>query len=225
MARVLPFEMAMGIVGWAIVWVAVSLAGCSGTGTAPSTSATDATLCDQNYAPSAPGGRCRASGPTCVGDQIVECFHGDAGDCYQPTRSACLLDTCIIDSTGAHCASCDEVRELYNQELYYRSSVAVIESGAEGLAPGAYNLADQCQAEDCSTITPSHCEIGLGACAYLGKPRQLLEDLANAYVSLGCARATACDCPAQVNATCEMNERGWPDPNTGRPRKYACIVQ
>jgi hypothetical protein len=167
------------------------------------------------------------SGPICLGDQLVACFHGAEGDCYQPTHQ-CAPGTCLPPGAGDrytadHCADCEEIRTEYTHVLAneYR---ALAESGGVGIAPGTYNYANQCEPDDCTTIAPGHCELGLGPCWYLGKPIPRLDVLASAYASLGCSGPVTCDCPAQVvNAACEMNPEGyrvW-----GGPFSHACVVQ
>jgi hypothetical protein len=83
-----------------------------------------------------------------------------------------------------------------------------------------------CAPSDCGVVA-GHCDLGLGACWYLGRPQPELDRLANLYQSLGCATSMPCACPpATVSATCETNPDGgsWMV-EPGLSYSYACIVK
>jgi hypothetical protein len=97
-------------------------------------------------------------------------------------------------------------------------------AGSAGLMPGAYNFA--CDQADCG-IVAGHCDLGLGACWYLGRPQPELDRLASLYASLGCAKSTPCQCPAaSVSAICEANPDGgsWMV-SSGTYATFACVVR
>jgi len=171
----------------------------------------------------------QAAGPHCSGDQILECVQASQGPCYRPTAQ-CAPGTCLNASraTPAHCATnCAEVQQTY-ADVLAQGHIAVVESGSDGLAPGAYNYSDYCSTGACSTTTAGHCELGLGGCWYLGKPIPYLDQLAVAYQTLGCSTNTSCDCPAQtVSAGCETTPGDWAVQEGALLKHYriACVVK
>lgn len=174
------------------------------------------------------GCACKFAGTYCSGDQILQCVEGSMGACYQATP--CAPGTCLNekDATVAHCTTdCEELRQTYTDVLA-EGHVAVVESGSDGLAPGAYNYSNYCSPADCSTTTAGHCELGLGGCWYLGKPIAYLDQLAVGYETLGCSANTSCDCPAQrVSATCEGKLGDWEVLEGPWLERYsrACVVK
>ncbi len=221
--------------GWHFVWavsiMAALVVACSETN---ETYPPPAALCKPGLSPmtSPVRGPCSplVSGPVCLDDhQLVACFQGAEGRCYQPTQQ-CAPGTCLPPGgryTADHCADCEELRTEYTHVLAsaYR---AVAKPESMGIAPGTYNYAEQCEPDDCqtTTTTTADCHLGLGACWYLGKPIPRLDELARAYESLDCPGAVTCDCPAQVvNASCETNPEGYRVWGTDQRFTHACVVK
>jgi hypothetical protein len=120
-------------------------------------------------------------------------------------------------------ADCPAIAQAYASAVASAGATPV-PPGSSGLQPGAYNFG--CAPADCGVVL-GHCDIGLGACWYLGRPQPLLDRLAALYVSLGCATSTPCQCPPpQVTASCQSNPDGgsWSS-SPGILYTNACIVR
>jgi hypothetical protein len=150
-----------------------------------------------------------------------------APDCYDVTDTCPSADACIVTSTGARCArtkaDCPAIADAYAAYVAAVDITPVL-PGPSGLRPGIYNPG--CLPIDCGVI-PGHCDVGLGACFYLGRPQPELDKLAALYHSLGCDKPTQCQCPSQqVHATCETNPDGgsW-SLSPGFTSTNACVVQ
>jgi hypothetical protein len=147
--------------------------------------------------------------------------------CYAVADTCPTADACIVTSAGAQCArstaDCPAIADAYAYAIA-NANVTPVLAGTSGLQPGVYNPG--CAAADCG-IVPGHCDLGLGACWYLGRPQPELDKLAALYESLGCATSTPCQCPPlHIDASCETNPDGgeWSD-GPGVEFTYACVVQ
>jgi hypothetical protein len=119
-------------------------------------------------------------------------------------------------------ADCPAIAKAY-AAVVAAENITPVAPGSTGLAPGVYN--PNCDSIDCGVV-PGHCDLGLGACWYLGRPQPQLDQLANVYESLGCATSTPCQCPpATAAASCESNPDGgeWTS-DSGASFSYACVV-
>jgi hypothetical protein len=142
-----------------------------------------------------------------------------------PSADACVIAPGAVDT--AFCArsraDCPRIARAY-QATVAAASLPAVPPGSSGLAPGVYNPG--CAPADCAVV-PGHCDLGLGACWYLGRPQPQLDRLAALYASLGCATPTPCACPpAQVSASCEANPDGgeWVV-SPGITATNACLVR
>jgi hypothetical protein len=149
--------------------------------------------------------------------------------CYSVVDMCPSADSCV-DVPGllgsAFCArsraDCQKIASAYGATAAAANITPVL-AGSSGLKPGAYNFG--CAPADCAVVA-GHCDVGLGACWYLGRPQPELDRLASLYMSLGCANSTVCQCPAaNVTAGCETNPDGgsWMVSN-GEYATYACVV-
>jgi hypothetical protein len=164
---------------------------------------------------------------------VYEC----TGDCYNIVDTCSLDGGCIETDAGARCAStgadCDAIAAAYTSVTNVAGLIPAL-SGTTGLAPGGYPIVCGgaiAHSPACSII-PGHCAIGLGACWYLGDPGVIgqmytsLDNLARTYQALGCATATACNCPQQpASVSCETNpDGGFWTLAPGFMSTYECVV-
>jgi hypothetical protein len=132
-----------------------------------------------------------------------------------------------VDERSAFCArstaDCSRLASTY-ATLVANAKLTPVSPGSSGLPPGVYNAG--CDSLDCGTVS-GHCDLGLGACWYLGRLEPELDQIASLYQSLGCATPSPCNCPPQkVNAVCESNPDGggWIF-DGGVNATSACVVQ
>jgi hypothetical protein len=147
--------------------------------------------------------------------------------CYGVIDTCPSADACIVTRSGAQCArsnaDCGAIADAYAYAVSGANITPAL-TGSSGLKPGVYNLG--CSAADCNIVS-GHCDLGLGACWYMGRPQPELDKLAALYQSLGCATSTPCQCPPQqVTASCQSNPDGgvWRS-SPGVLDTYACVVQ
>jgi hypothetical protein len=164
----------------------------------------------------------------CEGGVIFRCLDPS---CYSvadtcPSASACVVVP-GVDESSAFCArsaaDCSRLASTY-MAVVASGGLTPVAPGSSGLPPGAYN--PSCDAIGCG-IVGGHCDLGLGACWYLGRPEAELDQLATLYQSLGCAASVPCQCPPQqVAAVCETNPDGglWIF-DGGLTATSACVVQ
>ena len=171
---------------------------------------------------------CTCAGSYCEDDVIYDCDLNR--ECYEP-RQTCAPGTCVSVSIP-FCAdtpdACPDIAQAYQSIVAGAGPDPTAEEPpAAGTVLGA-PCSDRATIDDCG-LTRGHCELGLGACWYLGLGRAQaeLERLARLYEDLGCATPSPCECPEpKVDAECLMSaDGGWWLDDAGSIRStWACII-
>jgi hypothetical protein len=170
---------------------------------------------------------CYLGNAYCDGDRVLRCNQPTCYDVFDTCPAGACVYAPGTTTSAASCArsaaDCPAIANAYAATVA-AGNLTAVPAGSSGLTPGEYNFA--CSPIDCG-IVPGHCDLGLGACWYLGRPQPQLDRLAALYQSLACATSTPCSCPPQqATATCETNPDGgsWVLDGGSILATYACVV-
>jgi hypothetical protein len=154
----------------------------------------------------------------CTGGLVYRCKGG--GMCFDVVEVCPDKDSCIVSDCARSVDDCDAIRTAYEATLVPSmggSVVAVVRSGAEGLAPGSYGPG--C-AGNCAVVA-GDCDAGLDTCWLVGYRTSEMDRLASLYKRLGCPAISQCDCPPlKSKVACQGIQSSDPD-----LPYIACVVE